>query len=393
MSIKSIINRIFNNQNNNTTTMTDFGKLVSAINESNKTLVKDMATIMTNQMTEVLDRFFGADPEDPAKPAVRRGGYKGGKKSTFENTADLVFVREYSKACHVVYGDTKDKEDRIVVIASFIPEDKAVSPRMISIIDGSPWGYFVPTKSLEEQGGVDALVAALERTGARVEVLASLAEETAARRKEQRKGAAAATDTAKPTEDKAVPQPAANDDDNDTASPTMTAEPIKAEEPIEQPEPTKAEEPAKPIKPAIPMQVVAPAKPDPVTVVAARCYEKAKTETGHAVNTRDLQEIDGYAYLQAAKGAMVYVPFGKTADDNSTIYVQIAKVKGNVSDIADDVKATWSAIAADGIEAAVKDGRIKATMAMVYAIFDAADFDQARMEAMYNAVPDEAEAA
>lgn len=322
----------------------------NVIAENNKTLV-----------TSIVNAICGADDDDKAvKPAVRRGGFRGGKKSTFENVIDLIHVREYSKNCYVVYGDTKDREDRIEAIAQFVPEDKAVTPRMITLIEGSPWGYFVPTASLNEAGGVDALVNALTATGAAVEILDSLAEKAAERRKERKeanKGKAAVPETPKGE----VP---------------IEEEPIEAEDAVEEPaaeeKPIEQPAPAAPVA-AAPAAPIAAVAPDPVIkrevkqCVGAMCYTNDKdAENGYTAEQRDLVAIDKVFAYQGEKGYRVYAMIGNDVETSDRIYVEVGKQRGQFCEVADEQLEFLAAIC-ENPHNAVMAGTCKPSDALVWA--------------------------
>lgn len=341
----------------------------SVIAENNKTLV-----------TSIVNAICGADDDAAGKPTARRGGFRGGKKSTFENVVDLIHVREYSKACYVVYGDTKDRDDRIDAIAQFIPEDKAVTPRMITLIEGSPWGYFVPTKSLNEAGGVDALVNALTATGAAVEILDSLAEKAAERRKERKeasKGKAATDDKPAAPETPKGEVPISNDDDDSAVtvpcgSPQGEEQPIEAESATEvAEEPAPAPAPASAPKPAVSIAAVAPA---PATVkrevkqcVGAMCYDNdADAADGYVAQQRDLISIDKVFARQEEKGYYIYAMIGNDVETNERIYVNVGKQRGDFREIADEQLEFLVAICTNPHNA-VMAGTCKPSDALVWA--------------------------
>lgn len=339
----------------------------NVIAENNKTLV-----------TSIVNAICGADTDDDkgGKPAVRRGGFRGGKKSTFENVVDLIHVREYSKACYVVYGDTKDREDRIDAIAQFIPEDKAVTPRMITLIDGSPWGYFVPTASLNECGGVDALVNALTATGAAVEILDSLATESAARRKERKKSPS--NSPVRGESEAAAPEtpkgevPICNDDDDDEStvhadSSEDVEQPIEAEtasEVVEEPAPA----PAAPVA-AAPNPAVAPApnRREVAQCVGAMCYDNdADAADGYVAQQRDLISIDKVFARQEEKGYYIYAMIGNDVETDERIYVNVGKQRGQFCEISDEQLEFLAAIC-ENPHNAVMAGTCKPSDALVWA--------------------------
>ena len=356
-------------------------------------LVEKFATAMGNVMKEnnkhltesIVNALATVGADDDAdkagKPAVRRGGFRGGKKSTFENTIDLIHVREYSKKSYCVYGDTKDKEARIDVIAAFVPEDMKVSPRQLSLIEGMPWGYFVPTRSLNECGGVDALVSALTATGASVEVLPSLADKYEEKKTENKtKGKAAAPETPKGE------VPISNDDDDDTAAPTMTAEPIEAEEvteePIEEEQPIEAVEVVEePAKPAIPLAATPVSTNEPFPnggagggcqrevkqCVGAMCYDNdADAADGYVAQQRDLISIDKVFARQEEKGYYIYAMIGNDVETDERIYVNVGKQRGQFCEIADEQLEFLAAICTNPHNA-VMAGTCKPSDALVWA--------------------------
>lgn len=386
MSIIDFIKNLTTSKPNNLSTETTMS--TSELN----TLVEKFAAAMGNVMKEnnkhltesIVNALATVGADDDAdksgKPAVRRGGFRGGKKSTFENTIDLIHVREYSKNCYVVYGDTKDREDRIDAIAQFIPEDKAVTPRMITLIEGSPWGYFVPTASLNECGGVDALVNALTATGAAVEILDSLAAESAARRKERKK--APSNSPVRGESEDAAPETPKGSVPTDEAEPIeaeeVTEEPIEEEQPIEaetavevaeEPAPAPAAPVAAAPKPAVPIAAVAPAimKREVAQCVGAMCYDNdADAADGYVAQQRDLISIDKVFARQEEKGYYIYAMIGNDVENNERIYVNVGKQRGQFCEIADEQLEFLAAIC-ENPHNAVMAGTCKPSDALVWA--------------------------
>lgn len=158
--------------------------------------------------------------------------------------------------------------------------------------------------------------------------------------------------------------------------------PNKANEPKPKAEAKpKAEKPAKPTAAPTPVISIAP-KP-----VKGICYEvKKDAEFGAVGVEREVSQRGNFHYYQGSKGAIVYVKVGYDTESETDIFCAIAKVQGQLSDLADGEETQkWDKIAEKGIVASVKSGALTPTFAMSSALA-AAGATQADVDYVFDKV-------
>lgn len=143
----------------------------------------------------------------------------------------------------------------------------------------------------------------------------------------------------------------------------------------------KAEKPAKPTAAPTPVISIAP-KP-----VKGICYEvKKDAEFGAVGVEREVSQRGNFHYYQGTKGAIVYVKVGYDTESETDIFCAIAKVQGQLSDLADGAETKkWDKIAEKGIVASVKSGALTPTFAMSSALA-AAGATQADVDYVFDKV-------
>lgn len=291
---------------------------------------KALAAALAPQLKdELLPAIIEALNADDETKSTRKGGFRK-HNNDYAPEEGIVNIREYSELCTAVYGDLKGKTELLDCIKSFGRgkttdgkgnERDRTATFMTSMpsIEDKPAGWCLYTEVLNANGGISALKTTLEEQGMTVIVLDSVKEKTAELRAARKENKSKDTTASAP------------------ATPT----------------------------PATPAPAPAPAKP---ATIKAHCYEPIKEDPYYALKERDLiKQGDLYIY-QAAKGNAIYINAGKDGQYGYDVFALIAKTKDEVLNTINPKTKEWSDIAKAGILKSIKAGKLKPTVALMWAV-------------------------
>lgn len=322
--------------------------------------IENLSVAIAKSVTATLTEFF---KNQGGQPKRRGGGFH--HKSEWKPTENTATIVEYSDKTYAIYGDFKDKEERLAIIKGLTytkdgKEYKASGYSTLGSIEGNPAGWWIRKEALPTEKELNALAAKLSSTGMIVIMGESVAAVTEAR-KAERKAAK-----------EAQAQGGTTDAEQPKTEPKAVA-PKAEEKPVMQVVEPKTEAPKAEAKPKPKAKPAAKAEP---TLKSPLCFDTCKENPFYKTTVREgLKFRNGYWYYQGAKGAILYMDLGMDASGEHSVLAAFAKVKGDITATITAECNLAADVAKNGLLESIEAGKVKATDAIMNAYAEIADGD------------------
>lgn len=312
-----------------------------------------IASAVAQSVEQIMAKYVmpANEPKDEDKPK-RRGGFRRVVQGGDDVIENQISICEYSDKSYAIYGDTKhDDVLELIRGLKFVNEKTqklwGVQFCNLSCISESTVGWCVNKTCFEKlDGGLEQFKQQLADMGYEVVMTESVAD--VKRAKDEAKGKVKKDEPAATTR-------------TEVSTPQPKTEP-KAEKPKN--EKPKTEKPK-----------AAPVAAKPKTI-KMDCYDPSKDAAdGYVMTERELVKRSEFYVCQGAKGAIIYACIGSDTDTMHKVAVQIAKVKGDITNAIVPESKAWDEICKMGVVNAVADGKLKANMGQVYGYVNTGDQD------------------